>query len=267
MSNRNTEWICSSCSYSNYSSRSNCFKCGTVYISSVPSLLAPKSHPIDMKKNAKSNLSTSLSLQQPNILGSKMNGTIRAGLSTKILPGDWICNLCQLNNFAARVKCIQCGASHAGALRPVDRAGDWSCPNDNCRFHNFASRKECHRCGTRKLLDKKLPCSLPSGSFMSSTTCHNSNPKTSSLKAGDWICQRKDCGAHNFAKRDSCFQCGHSPLALDETTNRISVFGFSTTTAVSKETSDSPVNVYLDYGQSFFSSNPFSPYGFGQHQS
>jgi hypothetical protein len=112
----------------------------------------------------------------------------KKALSTKILPGDWICNTCQLNNFAVRVKCINCGASHAGAVRPIDRAGDWTCPNDSCRFHNFANRKECHKCRARKPIRNN-----------------------SSLKAGDWICSKSSCLAHNFAKRDACFQCGTIP--------------------------------------------------------
>jgi hypothetical protein len=114
----------------------------------------------------------------------------KKALSTKILPGDWICNGCQLNNFAARVKCISCGASHAGAVRPIDRAGDWTCPNDSCRFHNFANRRECHKCRARKPIKN-----------------------VSSLKAGDWICSKSSCLAHNFAKRDACFQCGTIPTS------------------------------------------------------
>ena len=112
-------------------------------------------------------------------------------LSNKILPGDWICNQCQLNNFAARSKCINCGASHAGALRPIDRIGDWTCPNDTCRFHNFANRRECHRCNTRK-------------------------PIKNRIKAGDWICSKPTCFALNFAKRDACFHCGTIPVVLSK---------------------------------------------------
>jgi hypothetical protein len=162
----------------------------------------------------------------------KLAKSIRAGLSTKILPGDWICSQCQLNNFAARVKCIQCGASHAGAIRPVDRVGDWSCPNDNCRFHNFASRKECHRCGTKKLEVRKGP-----------------SVKHAELKAGDWICQGANCGAHNFAKRDTCFQCG-----------AIADLGKQAISPVKRTDSKA---VFLEYGESFFSQNPFASYGFG----
>lgn len=144
-------------------------------------------------------MSESISLQSSTCLKSKtpeerisdMKSLLKSkkSLSNKILPGDWICNRCQLNNFAARVKCINCGASHAGAIRPIDREGDWTCPNDSCRFHNFANRRACHKCGSRKPIKN-----------------------VSTLKAGDWICSKSSCLAHNFAKRDACFQCGTIPI-------------------------------------------------------
>ena len=145
----------------------------------------------------------------------------KKSLSAKILPGDWICNGCQLNNFAARLKCINCGSSHAGAIRPIDRAGDWTCPNDSCRFHNFANRRECHKCGARKPIK---------------------NIQT--LKSGDWICSKPSCLAHNFAKRTACFQCGSIPTSNESTKNsNLKTFFMDYGESL------------------FSSQNPFSPYG------
>ena len=226
------DWDCPSCTAFNFSSRQSCFKCGvspgTLSLPSPVSLLA------------------GLSDKSKPLPG-------RAGLSSKILPGDWICNQCELNNFAARVKCISCGASHAGALRPVDRVGDWACPNDNCRFHNFANRRECHRCGTRKPFK---------------------NTNSLLMKAGDWICQKVGCGAHNFAKRDACFQCGQLPASSSpEAKTNLSLIGLAaaaeSSSALTMGTNadpepQSPIkSIFMNYGQSFFSrQNPFASYGF-----
>ncbi len=81
----------------------------------------------------------------------------------KLLPGDWICLACEMNNFASRSHCLQCGMPGAGAPRPADRPGDWSCPNSTCRYHNFASRAHCYKCKTAKIPQKQpeFKCTNP----------------------------------------------------------------------------------------------------------
>jgi hypothetical protein len=81
------------------------------------------------------------------------------------------------------------------------------------------------------------------------------------MKAGDWICQKPECKAHNFAKRDTCFQCGQRSSSLESSSSNQTLIAQQQNHQRNK---DVPMkDIFLDYGQSFFSGNPFSSYGFG----
>ena len=117
--------------------------------------------------------------------------------SKKLLPGDWICMTCEMNNFASRSHCLQCGAPGADAPRPADRPGDWSCPRSDCRYHNFASRTQCYKCKAPRM---------------------TSAPATQEVepRLGDWHCPQADCRFLNFAKRSRCIKCGTHHIAPSE---------------------------------------------------
>jgi hypothetical protein len=261
------DWTCPSCSIVNFASRTSCFKCGTDCRSRPLGLSAQRSkaplqsllsHPRGQRQ------SSDQALIQPHpLLHSKSGGGgSGAGLSNKLLPGDWICPSCHLNNFAARVKCISCGASHEGALRPVDRVGDWACPNDGCRFHNFANRRECHRCGTRK------PKPVQMGAFP--RRGHMAGPV-------NWLTSKDLPPPATFQKRDSSFECVES---ADSTATLVDdlmdlpapISELAPGPIPTEEKTDGqpelPIKtIFRDYGQSFFSSNPFASYGFRNESS
>ncbi|KAI8903215.1 hypothetical protein EDD86DRAFT_101517 [Gorgonomyces haynaldii] len=114
----------------------------------------------------------------------------------KLLPGDWICTLCDMNNFASRSHCLQCGSTSQDCPRPADRPGDWSCPNDECRYHNFASRTRCYKCQTTRPLGIPIVESVPV-----------------EARIGDWKCPNDECGFLNFQKRTKCIKCATPNLS------------------------------------------------------
>ncbi|KAF7722456.1 hypothetical protein EC973_003121 [Apophysomyces ossiformis] len=127
------DWNCPNCSFHNFASRRNCFKCN-----------AENPNP---------------SAVPPPMPAPTFN------------PGDWICpnHSCSFHNYASRNQCMKCGSYRpsgggghsaqpappmagpgAGYGRPpiTFRPGDWYCPNPTCGFQNFASRSTCFRCHT-----------------------------------------------------------------------------------------------------------------------
>lgn len=251
----------------------------------------PKAPLQSLLSHPKSSRQTEAPLMQshPLLLSKSSNsGNSGGGLSNKLLPGDWICPSCHLNNFAARVKCIQCGASHEGALRPVDRVGDWACPNDSCRFHNFANRRECHRCGTRKpLVMGASP--QKQGHQQQQIQQQQFYGKANRRGSGG----PKDWGS---APREMASPCKNRSFNLDlefsgaresamtlvdemDLPTPISELApcppsLSTTSPFRKAPQhddgeqELPIkSIFRDYGQSFFSSNPFASYGFRNESS
>lgn len=84
------------------------------------------------------------------VLSDKNLGTPirRQGLSSRVLPGDWRCEHCDINNFASRTACFQCGAPPSGSTaeaigNPTSgtsrstgerKTNHWMCPNPNCGY-------------------------------------------------------------------------------------------------------------------------------------
>ncbi|GJY81542.1 TATA-binding protein-associated factor 2N [Tanacetum coccineum] len=77
------------------------------------------------------------------------------------MPGDWVCESCQRQNFCWRQYCRNCnkpfiGEKGAGTQEPHSpriiyyRPGDWFCDAGVCRAHNYASRYNCFKCGAVK---------------------------------------------------------------------------------------------------------------------
>lgn len=142
--------------------------------------------------------------------------------SGEILPGDWLCGTCDVNNFARRTHCIDCQEPKESVIlegkeksfdevvltEKIDgeeeemiekteelqidnkvgsldiRDGDWTC--SSCKANNFARRQVCYKC---KLSKDGSPAESDKFEF----------------RNGDWSCSA--CGTHNFARRSACFQC------------------------------------------------------------
>ncbi|KAL3627079.1 hypothetical protein CASFOL_028442 [Castilleja foliolosa] len=74
----------------------------------------------------------------------------------------------------------------------MSRQGDWMC--GACQHMNFQKRDMCQRCSCPKYAN---------GADMSSYSVQ----KTDVVLAGDWYCGALNCGAHNYASRNSCYRC------------------------------------------------------------
>ncbi|KAI9106092.1 hypothetical protein DFS34DRAFT_46384 [Phlyctochytrium arcticum] len=151
------DWICGSCQTHNFASRSLCFSCqapGRPGATSGGFGVGPATgmKPGDwLCPRPTCKFQNFSSRQECMRCGSQKPGTTAGGagvmaghgrptqgVPSKVLPGDWFCNQCNINNFASRTRCMQCGGPNTGGGRTIDRPGDWSCPNDSCRYHNFS---------------------------------------------------------------------------------------------------------------------------------
>ncbi|KAJ3126443.1 hypothetical protein HK098_007495 [Nowakowskiella sp. JEL0407] len=263
---KSSDWMCPSCQYHNFSTRRTCMKCGTVNpTNSGPTnangqplmgngtsgiygnVMRPGDWICPNTKCAFQNFASRFECfkchgPRPTGRGSgdlhEANNYHRNGgvgipsSSSRILPGDWTCSQCNVNNFASRTRCVQCGAPdtlstryvgvmagtngsmqrNAARARPTDRPGDWNCGNENCRYHNYASRTECYRCGSRKPPQHGPP--IPGGpAWYPGAAGLGGATSGSGMKPGDWKCGV--CQFHNFAKRETCAACGsHSKLGF-----------------------------------------------------
>ncbi|XP_045617589.1 uncharacterized protein [Procambarus clarkii] len=168
------DWDCPSCQFSNFASRTACFKCRT-----------PKDGD---------------SFGSGGRVGGGGGGG--GGGMRDMRPGDWACQKCQFHNFSSRGMCYKCNAPRGGGgggdrySSPRgggggggggSRPGEWECPS--CQFSNFSHRDYCFKCRTPREGGR-------SGGM---------DGGRGSMRAGDWECQQ--CQFHNFASRDQCFKC------------------------------------------------------------
>lgn len=143
-------------------------------------------------------------------------------------PGDWRCERCNFLNFARRNFCKDCGTTKPGYVPSQTprvssgegRPGDWTC--ERCQFQNFARRNFCKDCGGSR--PGGAPRSGGGGSYgggggnsggggyggggggYGGGGGHRDRQRGPRMKPGDWRCP--DCSFVNFARRDSCKDCG-----------------------------------------------------------
>ncbi|KAG0184457.1 hypothetical protein DFQ28_011093 [Apophysomyces sp. BC1034] len=227
------DWNCPNCSFHNFASRRNCFKCNA---ENPNPATAPQPMP-----------------------------------APTFNPGDWICpnHSCSFHNYASRNQCMKCGSyrpsgggghsaqvtpplagSGAGYGRPpiTFRPGDWYCPNPTCGFQNFASRSTCFRCHTPNPTPSQHGGYSPQpnynysgdhsygapgggygqGGYASGGNSygygnqgysggHHGPPAGlgAQFRPGDWYCP--SCNSHNFASRFHCLKCSTAkPLNIPQ---------------------------------------------------
>ncbi|KAG8372716.1 hypothetical protein BUALT_Bualt12G0095600 [Buddleja alternifolia] len=82
------------------------------------------------------------------------------------------------------------------------RQGDWMC--GACQHVNFQKRDSCQR------------CSCPRYATPGDVSAYaNALMQKTQVLAGDWYCVALNCGAHNYASRNSCYRCGASKDIYD----------------------------------------------------
>ncbi|KAL3639501.1 hypothetical protein CASFOL_017408 [Castilleja foliolosa] len=79
------------------------------------------------------------------------------------------------------------------------RQGDWMC--GTCHHINFQKRDLCQRCACPKYTNYN---GSSADIMMSSSGGQNASQV---VLAGDWYCGVQNCGAHNYASRNSCYKC------------------------------------------------------------
>merc|ERR1711942_81466 len=133
------DWNCGECQFSNFASRTSCYKC-----------------------NASKGGGGGGGGRSRYGGGGDRGGGGGGGRH----PGDWDCPECQFMNFGSRDECLKCRARRGGGgggYRRRDssrspprggggggsrRPGDWYC--SQCQFSNFASRERCFKCAASK---------------------------------------------------------------------------------------------------------------------
>ncbi|RUS26627.1 hypothetical protein BC938DRAFT_470507, partial [Jimgerdemannia flammicorona] len=176
------DWVCANCSFHNFASRRQCFKCNAEATNAPPQSTPPNfTHGDWMCPNPS----------------------------------------CNFHNYASRNQCLKCGNYKPGGgggmgyqqgSQPF-RPGDWICANPSCRFQNFASRTACMRCGAGNPQAQQYG---PMGGYgmgggdggYGGPPAGTINPVSAPFRAGDWYCP--GCNSHNFASRFQCLRCGIS---------------------------------------------------------
>ena len=124
---------------------------------------------------------------------------------------DWRCR-CGNIVFASKSACGKCGYKRAVDSVPVTgqagvKQGDWQ----HCGEIQFARNNSCRRCGAarptggggqKRASDEEIEEEKEVKKPRLETEVEKASPV---IKSGDYICS---CGAHNFASRRKCFQCG-----------------------------------------------------------
>ncbi|KAI7849621.1 hypothetical protein BDC45DRAFT_520023 [Circinella umbellata] len=283
------DWMCPNCSFHNFASRKNCFKCNTE---------SPHAHLTAAAATTTATTPTTTTTTTATI--ATPHNTKKS--TSNFTPGDWLCpnTTCQFHNYSSRYQCWKCGTdrpqTNAGTVTATTssntinnnsnkitsdntstpttptgpasntitsmnvitadtsstdhtmtenttiqqqeqstttttgtgttgttltnnsstvtppimpsrysvRPGDWFCPNPECCFQNFASRTACYRCHTPN----------PHPPVYSHQQHHygygdpnltSPYPPSAQYRAGDWICT--GCNTHNFASRQHCLFC------------------------------------------------------------
>ena len=123
-----------------------------------------------------------------------------AGGNTSLMPGDWICDVCENNNFARRRECRRCGTPRSTTSTTIDERsqGQW------------VPRGRQSAGAAPALTPLALPpgaAAPPGGNLVISAA--PSGPVAGGAAAyvpGDWLCA--SCGNHNFQWRTECKRCG-----------------------------------------------------------
>ena len=132
-----------------------------------------------------------------------------AGGNTSLMPGDWICDVCENNNFARRRECRRCGTPRSTTSTTIDERsqGQW------------VPRGRQSAGAAPALTPLALPpgaAAPPGGNLVISAA--PSGPVAGGAAAyvpGDWLCA--SCGNHNFQWRTECKRC-NAPRTADAQT-------------------------------------------------
>ncbi|GAB4817432.1 hypothetical protein N2152v2_004478 [Parachlorella kessleri] len=232
------DWICPSCSNSNFSWRTECNKCGKArpegapVVQQQPGALPAQLPNVPLKpgdwscsscgnlnfmRRTECNKCGQPKTEDATVVGPQLG--VVAGMPSHAQPGDWICPSCSNTNFSWRGECNKCGVArpedaatvpppaHLSSMPGVQldshaRPGDWVCPA--CSNTNFSWRDKCHKCEAERAPDAQVV----TGQGAAAAAAGGGMPRPTNItpRPGDWICMY--CRNTNFAFRAECNQCG-----------------------------------------------------------
>ncbi|KAI8343078.1 hypothetical protein BC941DRAFT_410376 [Chlamydoabsidia padenii] len=203
------DWNCPNCSFHNFASRRNCFRCNaenTASPSTVTGVPAPlggggSSTTVNTSSTPYNSAGAHLSNGGgPNVPSPSSVTPITSAQPYTYSPGQQQ----QQHHHHAH------GAPHAASYNQ----GDWACPNSSCNFHNYSSRLQCMKCGTHRPGVGGPPSHIPPSNNTGYNPHHHYHaPRphhAPNFRPGDWYCPNPACGFQNFASRMSCYKC-HTP--------------------------------------------------------
>lgn len=203
---RDGDWSCTGCQANNFARRQACFKC----------------------KASKDGVEDKFEFRSGDWSCSACGTHNFARRATcfqcrKQRPdgNDWVCRLCSTNNFARRAYCFDCNAPKYASETEGNRHGNNPYTRDNYnprRDQGYDQgpedygRDSYHRGRDSYSSGRDSYNSHPRESYhrVDNYTDFNRGPPTrggrNAVRDGDWYC--KDCNFHNFARRDTCHECG-----------------------------------------------------------
>ncbi|KAI9262320.1 hypothetical protein BDA99DRAFT_547171 [Phascolomyces articulosus] len=218
------DWMCPNCSFHNFASRRNCFKCNT---------------------------------ESPHVSsssgGAGIPGTTKK-MASNFTPGDWLCpnTTCQFHNYSSRYQCWKCGtdrpqatsASNSAKSTTAAQAGSTGTSTSTPTTPTgpasatLVSTATSTPTGPAGMSSSSGALMTTTGTTSSSTTTATTvngmthtqstttmtmtmtTPSTAtppmipssrhSIRPGDWFCPNPECCFQNFASRTACYRC-HTP--------------------------------------------------------
>lgn len=150
------------------------------------------------------------------------------GVSLQVLPGDWACTDCGINNFQKRFKCFKCGCSKAKKARVME-SGMPNCSNEpNAQPFVFPvlcedsqpyvnSNESAER--SNDLETQIVPDSFPDSQCIPDVICHDSDAHdassdASTLDPNEFLEQSIEHGSKNENKSTMTSDMNLSPSGM-----------------------------------------------------
>ncbi|KAL1921257.1 uncharacterized protein VTP21DRAFT_10973 [Calcarisporiella thermophila] len=239
------DWICPNpgCHFHNYASRSQCLRCSTLRPGIPPgtALMFPGNpsgggaasgfrpgdwicpNPGCQFQNFASRLQclrccAPAQAFPPDIYGGYSSAPLPPHMLT-FRPGDWLCPKCHLHNFASRMQCLRCTTHRPpmGPPPPPQPVNGFAPPDQSSPPPPPPMQNGAHPAPPPPppppppMYYPAMP--MPPQSLMIVPNAGANGNGSGLMKRGDWLCQNKECGYHNFAKRNQCAKCGGPAVA------------------------------------------------------
>ena len=167
---REGDWTCTQCLFSNFASRTSCYKCQKEKGDAPETMSLKNWECTECFASNHERRFDCFKCQKPKPKNAKECAKLE----------DWNCPGCKCNNNARRTNCARCDAARPGREKELEQNPDWKC--GGCGIMNWSWRTSCYKCQAGKE-DGKIPEGVEQ----------------------DWECG--ECGKSNWARRVQCYVC------------------------------------------------------------